>query len=293
LRAKEICESENEVAALSLSFLLVQALRFSFSGVLPNPEGLEEPQHTHSVACTLGLAGAGVCFAAFVVIFTFATRRHEERTLGRRILSTLMTVSAMALAWCLLFAAKWQLRRIIHEWDPNSMMARVLLALVVSAGAFALILVLDKIEDLDFTEEDADRALVSIINAMGILVGCSWEQSFEGAVATLASLTLYPSSMQLCLACAVALVVVPAWRRYIITKCEKAKYDYQRHDGKRRSRTLKTCEIADLEKACKSLPQLPESKSSIGLPSRGASSRELTLYAKAACESPSVRPVLV
>jgi hypothetical protein len=194
----------------------------------------------------MGLLGASAISAVLVIASVILGKHFEEGSGKRRAAAVLQTTAAMAKAWCLLFASHWQLRRLITEWDPNSMMERVLLALIVSAGAFALILVLDKIEDLDSTGENADRALVSVIGAMGILVGFSWEQTFGGAVSVLASLTRYPDTAQLCLAGAVALIVVPAWRAYIITKCEQAHFDYQRQLGKRRSRTLLTYDVHDL-----------------------------------------------
>lgn len=264
-RAKEMREAENEVMALSLSFLAVQALRFALTGILPNTEGHEEPMHIQPFACSLGLLAASIVCAALVSASVIAGRHFHEGSGQRRAMAVLQTMAAMAMAWCLLFATKWQLRRLMPESDPNSMMERVLLALVVSAGAFALILVLDKIEDLDSTGEDADRALVSVIGAMGILVGFSWEQSFGGAVEVFASLTDTPVTAQVVFAGTVALIVVPAWRAYIITKCEKAEFEYQRQPGKRRSRTMHTGDIKDLTAVRESLPQeilrLPQSSS--------------------------------
>jgi hypothetical protein len=280
-RAREMREAENEVMALSLSFLAVQALRFAISGVLPNTEGHEEPAHIRPFACSLALLAASAVCAALVIASVIAGKHFQEGSAKRRATAVLQTMAAMAMAWCLLFATKWQLRRLMPESDPNSMMERVLLALAVSAGAFGLILVLDKIEDLDSTGEDADRALVSVIGAMGILVGFSWEQSFGGAVEVFASLTDSPVAVQLAFAGTVALIVVPAWRAYIITKCEKAEFEYQRQLGKRRSRTIHTGDIKELTSAVHSLPQ-----ELLRLPQSSSPSSRAVMYSGAPDDSP-------
>mmetsp|Transcript_8450 Transcript_8450/g.13712 ORF Transcript_8450/g.13712 Transcript_8450/m.13712 type:complete len:168 (-) Transcript_8450:14-517(-) len=115
------------------------------------------------------------------------------------------------------------------------MIAAVLLSLVDSVASFAAIFVFDWLEDLECTGRDIDRALVSLISALGILVGFGWEQSFERAATRLASLTAHPISVKLFLAFVVALIVIPAWQKYILTTAAKAEAIFLRCPTKTRS----------------------------------------------------------
>merc|ERR1719335_1446815 len=61
-------ESENDLAGLALSFLIVQVVRFSISGVLPSATGTEHPAEKHSVGDIVWLYGFSVFFAAIMTI---------------------------------------------------------------------------------------------------------------------------------------------------------------------------------------------------------------------------------
>merc|ERR1712110_592574 len=79
-----------------------------------------------------------------------------------------------------------------------------------------------------------DEALKKIIDGLALLVGFAWEQAFEGATHALASRTDSPVFMKVCFACAVCIMVVPAWRWYILAKVEEAKPDHQQNQKLRR-----------------------------------------------------------
>merc|ERR1739848_183843 len=88
--------------------------------------------------------------------------------------------------------------------NQNTVQMRVILACVSSGSSLALIFFLDTIEDMDFTGDSADKAIKSIIGAIGILVGFSWEQAFEGGVEAVADVTLqygpwFPATTKLAL----------------------------------------------------------------------------------------------
>jgi len=230
----ETQEAENDVASLSLSFLAVQALRYHLSGVLPHVSGLEVPQHRHSETCVLQLLGMAGVFSgvtvAIVVLVEPVARFFGEESYLKRALLVLQNVFAMSAAWCLLYAPKWGLAwlRVPQVFvaqgfkeDPNAPWMQVLLAWVVSMVAVTLIFILDKIGDMDATGKNTERIIKSIINAIGILVGFSWEQSFDGGVEAISDLTVQfaswcPVVTKLGLGIFVALVIVPAWRRHIL-----------------------------------------------------------------------------
>eukprot|EP00437_Effrenium_voratum_P060536 CAMPEP_0181511774 /NCGR_PEP_ID=MMETSP1110-20121109/61615_1 /TAXON_ID=174948 /ORGANISM="Symbiodinium sp., Strain CCMP421" /LENGTH=87 /DNA_ID=CAMNT_0023641537 /DNA_START=1 /DNA_END=261 /DNA_ORIENTATION=- len=67
----------------------------------------------------------------------------------------------------------------------------------------------------------------TLIKAMAILVGFSWEQAFEGCVSkTCERLTTIPSYWaEVLLAALLGAMILPAWRLYILPNCEKHPAD--------------------------------------------------------------------
>merc|ERR1711957_391551 len=103
----------------------------------------------------------------------------------KRLADVLQGTTAMGFSWALMYSSKWQITLLRPGLNPNCVEARVLLALCISFFAFVIILGLDKIADLKSTGKKADKAIIAIITSLGILVGFTWEQSFDGAVEVL------------------------------------------------------------------------------------------------------------
>merc|ERR1711957_902014 len=102
-----------------------------------------------------------------------------------------------------------------------SLLGRVMMALELSGVACFVVIFLDKIDDFHAGSEDSQagaRAIQQIITALGILVGFSWEHCFEGSVGAVAGLTDHPRITKLVLGCLVTILVVPAWRKYVLVK---------------------------------------------------------------------------
>eukprot|EP00747_Dinoflagellata_sp_TGD_P163747 gnl/TRDRNA2_/TRDRNA2_182760_c0_seq1.p1 gnl/TRDRNA2_/TRDRNA2_182760_c0~~gnl/TRDRNA2_/TRDRNA2_182760_c0_seq1.p1 ORF type:complete len:678 (-),score=128.85 gnl/TRDRNA2_/TRDRNA2_182760_c0_seq1:72-2105(-) len=222
LWCEQSAEAENDMTALSISFMIVQPLRFAITGILPNHHGVEIPQQEHSVWCTVALSSLGIMFAAIVVWLVIYIGNCTHGPKVKRFLEICQAIAAMAFAWCFLFAIKWEFKRMAPSQDPNSMTSVVLLALVTSGVGFVLIFTLDYLEDLESTGKAADKAIISIIRAIGMLVGFCWEQSFNEGVMGIASLLPYPLYSRLLLAAAISVVAVPAWKMYIIPKVLRA-----------------------------------------------------------------------
>merc|ERR1711920_756154 len=75
-----------------------------------------------------------------------------------------------------------------------------------------------------------DRAIVKIIKAIAILIGFSWEEAFHAGVSELAKLTgttWRTIVTRLVLAIAIGVIVVPAWRWYILKKTIELEEKYQ------------------------------------------------------------------
>merc|ERR1711862_197347 len=99
----------------------------------------------------------------------------------------------------------------------ETMEGRILLALVLSGIALGVIFFLDHVEDAGSSAERS-KVIQNCINSLSILVGFSWEHSFDFALEAVASKTTNPSMAKLFATGAVAIVITPAWRRHILVK---------------------------------------------------------------------------
>jgi len=221
-------EAEIDAASLAVSFLATKAMRFWLTGVLANEEGNEVPLVKHELGTVLSLFGAGTALAVAAVVLPLVVlpplaSKHDTL---RRFVDTLQNQGLMTFAWCVIFATQYEVVRsgaLAQLGGPSSMGGRVVIALGLSFLAFLAIFGIDKIEDAaKGTGGDMKRVhrlVGSIVNALGILVGFSWELSFEGAVSAVAQSNPYHNGlMRLLLAIMIAMVIIPAWRKYVLEK---------------------------------------------------------------------------
>lgn len=215
---EEAEEAENDIAGLSLSFLTVQCLRFQIGGVLPNVEGVEPVAEawTHPSSQVWLLTSAGIAFAAITVALVMGYQFISNMEYLERALRIAQNFCSMGFAWCLFYGAKWGLSA--AGFTQEETLLRVCLAMFLSLLSFAIIFVLDKIADMDATGAAADEAIRTIIEALGILVGFSWEQSFDVAVDSITQqITVMPASVtKLLMSLCLVAIVLPAWRIYIL-----------------------------------------------------------------------------
>jgi len=231
---ENVVEAENDVSSLTLSFLGVQAARYAVGGVLPNAEGLEEPEKPHAWLAMILLLSVAIVFAGVAVAMSLNLKIEEEEQedednvkeppsepFRERALQVATNGAAMVFAWCLLFGTRWLFVKIPYI-DMETMMGRICLALVLSVFSGAVVFVLDEIDDY-FREkgnmaQEAGFAIRTIIQALAILVGFSWEHCFDGGVAAVAFLSPHRKLTKFLLGVAVCFYLVPAWRRHILTK---------------------------------------------------------------------------
>eukprot|EP00418_Pyrodinium_bahamense_P094336 CAMPEP_0179037912 /NCGR_PEP_ID=MMETSP0796-20121207/14367_1 /TAXON_ID=73915 /ORGANISM="Pyrodinium bahamense, Strain pbaha01" /LENGTH=535 /DNA_ID=CAMNT_0020734223 /DNA_START=9 /DNA_END=1616 /DNA_ORIENTATION=+ len=211
---EETEETENDVIGLAVSFVIVQMLRFAISGELPNVEGeeSEEAESSHSDLATFGLLVAGVAFAILEGIRIVFIKMQFKRFTPQ-----LRNVVAMSFAWCLFFSSQWFLSAHFFR-DTTGMTKALVLALFVTAVALGMIIILQKAEELDETDEDIDEVLRAIVLGLGILIGFAWERCFDIAVVSITSRVHFisPATSKLGMAVVLAAVVVPAWRMHIL-----------------------------------------------------------------------------
>jgi len=236
-----VLEAMEDVASLAISFLTVQACRFNISGVLPDNLGLEEENYLHSSDCSVKLFATGMVFAgltcAFVVLNDekaleeFFNHDEDKITTAKRSLAVGRNSMGTAFSWCMLYTCKWEMTRVapsVHGLtpelsNPNSICSQVILALFISFLAYLLIRAMDVLADQSWTGKKTDQALFTIIQSLAILVGFSWEQSFDGGVEVIASMIVGvdPVTTSLVIAIMITTIVITPWRDYILKKVIK------------------------------------------------------------------------
>jgi len=210
--------------------------------------GLEEHHHLTPWTSSIGVMVVGLICACITMVMVYwqhhlpnvnnsNTRRsaYVSAHVGLDRFEVYLTrwyfiiqlIFVMCTSWCFLFLSEWEVNRFLH-WcapssgdilDPHMTMQRVLMALVVSFASFILIFGLDTLHDMDLTDRVAEAAIRKVIKAIGILIGFSWEESFHASVAAFAELSdglLKRTMVEFLLGLALAIIIVPAWRLYIL-----------------------------------------------------------------------------
>lgn len=265
-------ETENDVVGLAVAFVVVQWLRLAISGGLPNTEG-EEPADQLSRHAPVEMAlllGVGFGFTALEALRVKYLRRSHSRLVPQ-----FQNIVSMCFAWCLFFSSDWFVSHFFFAHDPKSMIKHVVLALFVTACALALIFILDKIADLPQTSGEVDRIVRSIVMALGILIGFSWEKSFDVAVASIASTVhaLPEAATKLLLGLSLVTLVIPAWRLHILPTV----LEFQEEDEEEEEEEDEAALAGDDAGAPNGAPPLPVA--TFGLPAPAAAKPALGLGA--------------
>eukprot|EP00928_Gymnodinium_smaydae_P046843 TRINITY_DN31225_c0_g1_i1.p1 TRINITY_DN31225_c0_g1~~TRINITY_DN31225_c0_g1_i1.p1 ORF type:complete len:591 (+),score=144.40 TRINITY_DN31225_c0_g1_i1:182-1774(+) len=239
-------EGGNDILGLLHAFIVVQMLRFAIAGKLPNAEGEEEGDglFQHSIAQILALYG---CAAAFLVCLYFylgwVVRREEreeeekkkekeegslkenlleeteeaksvKEILVDRLVETGICFLNIGFAWCFIYATQWFLAALGWTGDDREFLG-LFLAVVISMVAFAFIYFCDLLADQTWTGKTTDKILRHMIEAYSVMLGFSWEQSFDLAVAAVGEHASHPTLVKSVLSIMTVIIVVPAWVHYI------------------------------------------------------------------------------
>eukprot|EP00930_Biecheleria_cincta_P029512 TRINITY_DN20526_c0_g1_i1.p1 TRINITY_DN20526_c0_g1~~TRINITY_DN20526_c0_g1_i1.p1 ORF type:complete len:699 (-),score=139.21 TRINITY_DN20526_c0_g1_i1:29-2125(-) len=224
---EQIEEASNDVLSLTMSFLVVQCIKFGLTGVQGDEGGYQPapsvPTDWHG---GLSLYAIGIIFLMLaMVLISWLKDRVDTPQWQQQAKDMLQSTCTMCFSWCFLFATRWcAIALYMHGTmglKPGSMLLNVALSVLLSAFAFLCTLILDKVED-SFAREGETQAQAkmfkSVITALGLLVGLSWEHSFDVAVEVAAEKTSRPVMMELVFTVVVVALIVPAWRRYVLTK---------------------------------------------------------------------------
>lgn len=241
---EETEEAENDVFGLTLSFTMINAMRFLISGCLPNQEGKEEEcpieeftfHHTfYQKALTIGTGFASTALICVIrvnwpewceeegleKIEDEAVRSRAE--LFARTYEGITVAIAMCFSWSFFYGVQMILAGYNNIFEGQDELLSVVLALVMSCICLFGLIPLDWLADQDWTDDNCDRALRSIMEAMALLIGFAWEQCFDTSVDAIAAVTknsgnraINPHTTKLGLSIFCAGLLVPAWKMYIL-----------------------------------------------------------------------------
>lgn len=158
----------------------------------------------------------------------FVTYNEEEEknkssgALKKRFKTVVSLTTGMGFSWCYFFGVRW----IFYGWPfvnrpddptkPDMELVSILTALALSFGSFVAIILLDKLADAEWTNDDVDDAIRQTISRMGILVGFAWEQCFSESVLSIAAQSENPHIFKMILALFSVALVAPAWKLYLL-----------------------------------------------------------------------------
>lgn len=204
-------ETEDGALCMTLAHLLVQITRLEITGKLPLPGGQMPPGLQPTVHDTHLLLLCGLGYACLIPIIDLC---FELKNMAR-FKGWLKKIAGNATAFCLLYSITWAVGDSIDVKNPPGQMV---LALAVSAAGISIIIVLDKIADMKCTGEAVDREVKAFVGPVALLIGFGWKQAFVGSLTTITARVKYfpPPIQTLGMAFALVLVVVPAWRLYIL-----------------------------------------------------------------------------
>lgn len=213
--AEETAETENDVMALCISWLIIQAVRLFILGTLPNTEGEDKENAVIPWSAPIQLLIGGLVFSV-VQLLRSAFVKDKNKSFPR-VLKWSETILAMAMAWCLHFGVVWAVT--CYGFKEGAWSA-VMGSMITTFTALGLIFLLDMLADAEWTDAEVDDSLRTFIEAFGILIGFSWEKSFDAAVGGLAEDPRIPCSppvAKLLMALVLAGMVIPAWKWYILS----------------------------------------------------------------------------
>uniref|UniRef100_A0A7S0AJG9 Uncharacterized protein n=1 Tax=Pyrodinium bahamense TaxID=73915 RepID=A0A7S0AJG9_9DINO len=226
-------QTEDNATCMALAHVVVQVVRFQITGHLPPANGSVSASESDTGMRSAMLFLSSLAFVALIVVLDVAITREI------RFVEWLKAISGNCVAFCLLYAILWC---ILDYSDARGAVGSMLLAVGVSFVSFLIMFILHFLERLDCTGPRADMEIHRMLQPLAILIGFAWKFAFDASIKAITSHehVLPVPVMDLTIALLLALLVVPAWRLYIlpvILKNEVSKTvkqiteDYGGHNG--------------------------------------------------------------
>lgn len=207
-------ETEDGALSMTVAHLITQVVRFHITGYLPLANGQVRPGLVHTEHDSMALFGFGLGFAFLIPVFDVCLPGKK----GTRLLrykGWTKKIAGNCTSFCWLYAITWQATEHLNVASPPGAM---ILALCVTLFGFALIFFIDFITDLPCTGEATDREVKALVTPISLLIGFSWKAAFVASITAINGReSVYSPPIQtVFMAVCLAIVVVPAWRMYIL-----------------------------------------------------------------------------
>ncbi|CAJ1418469.1 unnamed protein product, partial [Effrenium voratum] len=229
---------ELDVLGLSASYLLSFVFAFAITGSQSNFEFYQRPS-TISLTTAFEIFVIGLAFLALSTALVVMWKGRPNEPMWRtKVRELLQSALALVFSWCTLHAIRWTTvdlcKKHVISLLPASLVVLICCALTTSTVAFAVILPLDKIQDCVRHAGGSGRIFKQVIIALGVIVGVSWEPIFDMAVKVAAHEHAWPEQTRLILSMALVFILLPAWRRFVLSK----QLGYAALRTERRSKTF-------------------------------------------------------
>jgi hypothetical protein len=231
--------AEHEAAGLILGLLSSQCIRFAITGSLPPLEGGSPMGKSHWQVHTLFVIGIGLGLIVVPLEIVINKFTNYAASLGQvehswnkgwtlRFVRVIRETLSMTMAWCLMYWGRWTFWMSTQNNGlgyGDKMSALLTTSLFMSAFCFLGILVIDFVAD----RIDRDSGLAGLIalgNALGLVMGLSWESTFHEAVEGIGDLHLLPIGYTcnvLVLIFLLVAVTLPAWMLFILPEALKER----------------------------------------------------------------------
>lgn len=224
-------DAENDVAGLCLGLLISRTLRQAVTGELPPLTPVGEPKGKTWDDC-----GWLALICALLIAFVFSFKRFDTSLKKRisfgplmiRVLNVTECVNATTAGWTMLFCNRWIFHTATAGWTNLApMTAHQIIALMNSVLVIPAMFLVDYLADNHLLSEEGLRSLGV---SFGLLVGLSWEITFDTAVENLEHrmVNAYHNHILGAFAKTILIlglcgVVLPAWRMYILPKALAAE----------------------------------------------------------------------
>lgn len=236
---------ENEAMSMTMGYLVVHSLAHHIRGSHDHLHAYDAPENVTQAQATTILVWAGVFLIALACLIAVVPYRMQK--LGYKKLNTLnfesfaethevpmdvrMLMNAVnavgvAMAWCLLLFAEWQVYALGFS-GPRS--AGVMTTgFFLTVFSFAAIFVLEFLAEHVHTSDhwvDPEKVVRNLSLALGIVVGFAWEKCFSVGLKDIAHVVNveYPNLLCIVLASLLILIVTPAWAMYVFPMVQFTK----------------------------------------------------------------------
>lgn len=232
--------AEHEAAGLILGLLSSQCIRYAIVGSLPPLEGgspmgksMWQVHALFVIAVALGLIVVPMemvltKFTAYAATLGPAQQSWNKVWRSLRFARVIRETLSMTMAWCLMYWGRWAFWMSTENNGlgyGDKMTALLTTSLFMSAFCFLGLLLIEFAADRVLGQSGL-AGLIALGNALGLVMGLSWESTFHEAVEGIGDLHLLPIGYTLnvlVLIFVLLVVTLPAWLLYILPEALKER----------------------------------------------------------------------